>query len=665
LKSRLTQFPTTSSSNPLKEKEKSQDINLTLDNGIIANLSPDARKEINQLLHDRNHTATKRYGWRLAALTPYPSSQSKTSSKSKSKLSIRTQKKEIAERYLVILRGGPKSVEDTSSQVLLGVKEDLPERHSNPWALRERDRERIVRDEKIKLEYEPRRYTTRPRSPSPVAVARDRFGTILNRERIVRTDNMVHDIGYNVKGILRTPWERSRSPHMKRPEDIMHALEKRRKAEQELKNDSEAGISRRRRVESEAANGREIAATFRSPSRVEGRRISYSAAYSEQERESIRALSPVQWRDRIVVVDSAPPIPARAATRRPVIVDERPIFHGQARLDEEVERESLLRERERQREEILRKPEGGDHEYPDSDNGSLNDSPLLDPSIPLRNKALDSRLNQEEQPTLSYGKVGKSVEKTRGEESRFGFTQDEPEFTDERAREIIHGRLVQGHVIPDDYPSPTQSESGERPNTGDYSGQGYASWWEDLPRHHHPTRLEDVLEEDNRSLQEEPAVGYEGAEYDDRKWTMSSNGKERSIEVERERKPYVARAGSGTVYRPTGLPDALGKNEHAGAGVSGGLSGARRVVTQGNTGAVTEVEYRKRLEEDLRKSGFDERQVEVVLKKDKVIDANRPTYTRMSRKHLSLEILNRYRIDYELDQVRTHLQTNCVWETSN
>jgi hypothetical protein len=35
---------------------------------------------------------------------------------------------------------------------------------------------------------------------------------------------------------------------------------------------------------------------------------------------------------------------------------------------------------------------------------------------------------------------------------------------------------------------------------GDYSGQGYAApGWETMPRHHHPTRLSDVIEEDERS----------------------------------------------------------------------------------------------------------------------------------------------------------------------
>ena len=62
-------------------------------------------------------------------------------------------------------------------------------------------------------------------------------------------------------------------------------------------------------------------------------------------------------------------------------------------------------------------------------------------------------------------------------------------------------------------------------------------------------------------------------------------------------------------------------------------------------------EYQHRLEDDLRKSGMDERQIALVLQKNKAIDPNRPTYTRMSRRHLSIETLNRYRIDYEWDTV--------------
>lgn len=64
-----------------------------------------------------------------------------------------------------------------------------------------------------------------------------------------------------------------------------------------------------------------------------------------------------------------------------------------------------------------------------------------------------------------------------------------------------------------------------------------------------------------------------------------------------------------------------------------------------------EAEYQRRLEEDLRKSGLDERQIAVITKKEKEIDPNRPTYTRMSRRYLSIETLNTYKIDYEFDVV--------------
>jgi ribose-phosphate pyrophosphokinase len=34
---------------------------------------------------------------------------------------------------------------------------------------------------------------------------------------------------------------------------------------------------------------------------------------------------------------------------------------------------------------------------------------------------------------------------------------DGPEYNDQRAHEVTHGRLVQGHIVPDDFPSPTTS----------------------------------------------------------------------------------------------------------------------------------------------------------------------------------------------------------------
>jgi ribose-phosphate pyrophosphokinase len=41
--------------------------------------------------------------------------------------------------------------------------------------------------------------------------------------------------------------------------------------------------------------------------------------------------------------------------------------------------------------------------------------------------------------------------------ARLTMESADDEYTDERAREVIHGRLVHGHIVPDDYPSPTTS----------------------------------------------------------------------------------------------------------------------------------------------------------------------------------------------------------------
>jgi len=51
---------------------------------------------------------------------------------------------------------------------------------------------------------------------------------------------------------------------------------------------------------------------------------------------------------------------------------------------------------------------------------------------------------------------------------------------------------------------------------------------------------------------------------------------------------------------------------------------------------------------------MDDKQIAVIMKKQEDspgYDPDRPTYTRMSRRHLSCETLNRYRIDYEFDEL--------------
>lgn len=60
--------------------------------------------------------------------------------------------------------------------------------------------------------------------------------------------------------------------------------------------------------------------------------------------------------------------------------------------------------------------------------------------------------------------------------------------------------------------------------------------------------------------------------------------------------------------------------------------------------------HRMRLEEDLRKSGGNWWQRAEVLKKESALGAGQPTFTRMARRHLSLETLNHFMIDYMIDQ---------------
>jgi flagellar biosynthesis GTPase FlhF len=73
-----------------------------------------------------------------------------------------------------------------------------------------------------------------------------------------------------------------------------------------------------------------------------------------------------------------------------------------------------------------------------------------------------------------------------------------------------------------------------------------------------------------------------------------------------------------------------------------------------------EKEYRRRLQDDLVKSGVDEKAIAAIMKKEKIPEAEaeakalaRPTYTRMARKHLSIETLRTYHVEWEYDTVST------------
>ncbi|CZT04748.1 probable ribose-phosphate pyrophosphokinase 1 [Rhynchosporium graminicola] len=92
-------------------------------------------------------------------------------------------------------------------------------------------------------------------------------------------------------------------------------------------------------------------------------------------------------------------------------------------------------------------PRRGNHSRTDSNSSPRKSQPL--PS-PLRTQHKNPLTRSPLVRAATTPVRSSTIEEERGE-------GDEAEFTDERARDIIHGRLIHGHIVPDDYPSPTQS----------------------------------------------------------------------------------------------------------------------------------------------------------------------------------------------------------------
>ncbi|KAK4697588.1 hypothetical protein P7C71_g521, partial [Lecanoromycetidae sp. Uapishka_2] len=78
---------------------------------------------------------------------------------------------------------------------------------------------------------------------------------------------------------------------------------------------------------------------------------------------------------------------------------------------------------------------------------------------------------------------------------------DEYDVQDQLERERMYGRSYGSSMSGVEYGSgPPAAPARQAPDApADYSGTGFGAGWEAMPRHHHPTRLSDVLEEDERS----------------------------------------------------------------------------------------------------------------------------------------------------------------------
>ncbi|KAI0012877.1 hypothetical protein F4779DRAFT_504900 [Xylariaceae sp. FL0662B] len=85
---------------------------------------------------------------------------------------------------------------------------------------------------------------------------------------------------------------------------------------------------------------------------------------------------------------------------------------------------------------------------------------------------------------------------------------------------------------------------------------------------------------------------------------------------------------------------------------------AERKLKQQQDAEAREREYKAKMQEHLLKSGLGEKEINAIIKGKKiekkeeeeaVEERPRPTYTRMARKHLSIETLRVYNIDYQID----------------
>ncbi|RYC57112.1 hypothetical protein CHU98_g9092 [Xylaria longipes] len=82
-------------------------------------------------------------------------------------------------------------------------------------------------------------------------------------------------------------------------------------------------------------------------------------------------------------------------------------------------------------------------------------SPRRVAAPPLRTNNLTQSPYARALHTSSRASQASPIEEVSGEEEE-GETQ---EYNDQRAQEVTHGRLVQGHVVPDDFVSPSQSDT--------------------------------------------------------------------------------------------------------------------------------------------------------------------------------------------------------------
>lgn len=131
------------------------------------------------------------------------------------------------------------------------------------------------------------------------------------------------------------------------------------------------------------------------------------------------------------------------------------------------------------------------------------------PSVPDTNSQEEYEMNSNGE--IQRDDLGNPIP-YRGTDDLGSEDTDEYDVQDQLDRERIHGqRYGSSGIAGVEYGSGSTSTAAGGGSQGtqaaDYSGSGYgaASGWEAVPRHHHPTRLSDVLEEDERTNRTSPS----------------------------------------------------------------------------------------------------------------------------------------------------------------
>ncbi|KAK4162415.1 hypothetical protein QBC43DRAFT_79063 [Cladorrhinum sp. PSN259] len=173
-----------------------------------------------------------------------------------------------------------------------------------------------------------------------------------------------------------------------------------------------------------------------------------------------------------------------------------------------------------------------------------------------------------------------------------------------------------------------------------------------------------------KELQEETMAALEKAIKEQEEKLAKALEKRKKIQKERqageEAKAAAEKRAAEEGDVDKGISDRLAR-EMAEAVTRWNAKEAERDARERAEKEAADKEFRRRLFEEFRHSGLSETEIEAIMKKEvakwraeeqklteQIPESNRPTFTRMSLRHLEIETLNFYKVDWEWDAVCGH-----------